>query len=279
VGYRSVTPEYFETMRIPIERGRSVSPNDSEKAQPVAVISASMAKRYWPGENPIGKRVRLDAVSNAWLSVVGVAGDVRMYNWWDGDDERAVYVPFRQAPPGGTLHAVLRARGEPLALTRAIREALRTVDPLVPMDQVRTMQQAIGDSTTGLTLMASLIGLCGTIALALSIVGIYGVMVYAIAQRTREFGVRMALGATPRDVLRFTLKQAAWVTTAGLLIGMLVAFVLGTLMTSALYGIIPLEPMTFLWATSGLAIVSLGAAYVPARRVLRLDPVRILRAQ
>jgi len=144
---------------------------------------------------------------------------------------------------------------------------------------VRTMQQAIGDSTTGLTLMASLIGLCGTIALALSIVGIYSVMVYAIAQRTREFGVRMALGATPRDVLRLTLKQAGWVTTAGLLIGMLVAFVLGTMMTSALYGIIPLEPMTFLWATSGLAIVSLGAACVPARRVLRLDPVRILRAQ
>ena len=127
--------------------------------------------------------------------------------------------------------------------------------------------------------MASLIGFCGTIALALSIVGIYSVMVYAIAQRTREFGVRMALGATPRDVLRLTLKQAGWVTTAGLLMGMLVAFVLGTMMTSALYGIIPLEPMTFLRATSGLAIVSLGAAYVPARRVLRLDPVRILRAQ
>jgi len=279
VGYRSVTPEFFETMRIPIERGRSFSSNDGETAQPVAVISASMAERYWPGEDAIGKRVRLDAVSDAWLSVVGVAGDVRMYNWWDGDDERAVYVPFRQAPPGGTLHAVLRARGEPLALTGAVREALRAVDPLVPMDQVRTMQQAIGDSTAGLTLMASLIGLCGVIAFALSIVGIYSVMVYAIAQRTREFGVRMALGATPRDVLRLTLKQAGLVTTAGLLIGMLVAYVLGTMMTSALYGIIPLEPMSFLWATSGLAIVSLGAAYVPARRVLRIDPVRILRAQ
>jgi putative ABC transport system permease protein len=278
VGYRSVTPEYFETMRIPIVRGRAFSAADSESAQPVAVISASMADRYWPGQNPVGKRLRIETVSDAWFSIVGVAGDVRMYNWWDGDDERAVYVPFSQVPPAGTIHAVLRARGEPLALTRVLSESLRAVDPLVPVDQVRTMRDAIGDSTTGLTLMATLIGFSGAIALALSIVGIYSVMVYAIAQRSREFGVRMALGATPRDVLRLTLAQAGWVTTTGLAIGAIAAFVLGRLMTGALYGVIPLEPMTFLLATAGLAAVSLAAAYVPARRVLRLDPVRVLRA-
>jgi predicted lysophospholipase L1 biosynthesis ABC-type transport system permease subunit len=238
-----------------------------------------MAERYWPGQNPLGRLVRIDGVGHDWLSIVGVATDVKMYNWWDGDDERALYVPFPQAPPGGIIHAVLKARGEPLGLTRAIREALRAVDPIVPLDQVRTMEQAIGDSTTGLTLMASLIGVCGTIALALSIVGIYSVMIYAITQRTREFGVRMAVGASPRDVMRLAMKQAGWVTATGLGIGALVAFVLGRAMASALYGVIPLEPAAFLWATSALAVISLGAAYVPARRILRLDPVRILRAQ
>jgi putative ABC transport system permease protein len=151
------------------------------------------------------------------------------------------------------------------------------VDPLIAIHGVRTMEQAIVASTFGLYFMASLIGICGAIALVLSFVGIYSMMAYAVTQRTHEFGVRMAFGATPRDVLRLTLTQAGVLTAAGVASGLALALVLSRLMSSALFGIIALEPTTFVVVGGALAIVSLAAAYVPARRSGRLDPAAILR--
>jgi putative ABC transport system permease protein len=278
-GFRVVSPGFFEAMRIPIVRGRSLTVADREDAPPVALISAALAERFWPGRDPIGRRMRLDDASNAWVTVVGVAGNVTMYNWWDGVDLTAVYVPLHQAPPTGGLSAVVRTHGEPAALTSVIREAVGSVDPLLAVHGVRTMQEAIVASTFGLHFLGTLMGICGGFAVVLSMVGVYSMMAYAVAHRMHEFGVRMALGATPGDVLRLTLKQAGTLTAAGLALGLGLAALLGQLMSSSLSGIIALDATTFVGVSLGLAVISCAAAYVPALRSLRADPATVLRAE
>jgi putative ABC transport system permease protein len=276
-GDRVVSIGFFETLRIPITRGRSFSALDREDGQPVAIVSESFADRYWPGQDPTGKRLRLDDRNGEWLTVVGVAGDVRMYNWWDGENPVVVYRPLRQAPPAGLVHAVVRTRGEPGAIAPSIREAVRSVDSLLPVTGVRTMAEAVADSSAGLRHMALLMGVCGGIGLMLALVGIFSVMSYAVSQRTYEFGIRMALGATAPELLRMTLGQAGALTGLGLALGSLMALAFGRLLESALFGAIPLQPAPFLAVTIVLAIVSLAAACLPARRTLRLDPATILR--
>jgi hypothetical protein len=278
-GFRLVSSGYFETMRIPIVSGRAFSSFDREDTQQVAIISASLGARLWPGRDPVGRRLRIGDTVTTWVTVVGVAGDVTMYNWWDGIDFSAVYVPLRQAPPTGGLSVAVRTRGEPTAVTSAVRVAVGSVDPLLAIHGVRTMEQAIVASTFGLNFLASLMGICGGIALVLSFIGVYSMMAYAVSQRMHEFGVRIALGATARDVVRLTLKQAGTLTVVGLTIGVVSAVILGRLMSSALSGIIFLDPTIFVAVSTILAVISLGAAYIPARRSLRLDPATILRGE
>jgi len=277
VGYRSVSEDFFATMRIPLAAGRDFSQIDREDGQPVAIVSASFAQQFWPGRDAIGERLRLNEARQEWLTVVGVASDVTMYNWWEGIDLNAVYVPLRQAPPSGLLHVVVRTRGEPAAVTAALRAALREVDPVVPLDHVRTMNRAIAESTLGLGYVATLMAICGGIALFLAIIGLYGLMAYTIAQRTHEFGVRLALGATGADVLRLTLRRAVTLTLTGLAIGVPIAWMMGRGMAGALRGVVSVDAMTFLVVASALAVVALVSAYLPARRALRLDPAAILR--
>jgi putative ABC transport system permease protein len=276
-GRRVTSTAFFETLRIPIVRGRSFTAADREQGVPVAIVSASLAERYWPGQDPVGRRLKLDGPGAEWRRIVGVAGDLRMYNWWDGEDALAIYVPVRQAPPEGLLYAALRAHGDPAAVAASVRAAVSAVDPLLPVSNIRTMQQAINDSGSGLNHLAMLMGICGAVGLALAVVGIYSVMSYAVSRRMHEFGVRMALGATARDLLRLTLTEAGALTGAGLAIGFMLALALGRLLSSALFGLIALHPTTFLILGGALAVVSLGAACVPARRALRLDLSSILR--
>ena len=278
-GYRAISSGFFETLRIPILSGRGFSSIDREGGRPVAIVSASLAQRYFAGQDPVGKRLRLDGSQAEWLHIVGVAGDVRMFNWWDGEDAPAVYVPLRQAPVGGLAYAVLRTSGDPLSLSALIRRAVTSVDPFLPVSNVRTMRQAIADSSSGLSHMAVLMAICGAIGALLSVVGIYSVMSYTVSQRMHEFGVRLALGASARDLLRLTLTEAGVLTGLGLTIGFVLALVLGRALASALFGLISLEPATFLIVAAGLAVVSIGAACLPARRALRLDPSTILRGQ
>ena len=278
-GFRAVSTGYFDTMRIPILQGRAFSGFDREGSQEVAIVSASLAARLWPGRNAIGQRLRLDDPAPTWITVVGVAGDVTMYNWWDGIDLSAIYVPLRQAPPAGAMSAVLRARGEPTAAGGTLRAAVAAIDPLLAIDELRTMQQAIDDSTFGLKFLASLIGISGAIALALSFIGIYSMMAYSISQRTKEFGVRMALGATAGNVLRMTVRQAGVLTAIGIAIGLALAATLASLMSSAIFGVISLDPVIFGSVAVIVTVASLLAAYVPARKSLALDPATILRAQ
>ena len=180
-------------------------------------------------------------------------------------------MPLRQAPVGGLAYAVVRTSGDPLSLTAQIRRAVASVDPFLPVSSVRTMRQAIADNSSGLTNLAVLMAICGGIGGILSIVGIYSVMSYTVSQRMHEFGVRLALGASARDLLRLTLTEAGVLTGLGVTIGFVLAVVLGRALSSALFGLISLEPMTFLIVAAGLAVVSIGAACIPARRALRLD--------
>jgi putative ABC transport system permease protein len=278
-GYRAVSSGFFEAMGIPIVRGRAFSTFDRDGSQPVAIVSASLAARYWPDGDPIGSRLRLDESPVAWVTVIGVAGDVNMYNWWDGIDFGAIYVPLRQAPPANGLSAAVRTRGEPTAVTGPVRAAIESVDRMLAVHGIRTMRQGIVASTFGLNFMAALIGICGGIAVALSFLGIYSMMSYAVSQRRREFGIRFALGATAPDVLRLTLHQAGVLTAVGVGIGLALAIGIGRVVSSAMYGLIALEPWTFAAVSLALAMVSFAAAYVPARRSSRLDPAAILRAE
>jgi putative ABC transport system permease protein len=275
-GFRSVSAGFFAAMKMPVQRGRAFSIFDREDTQPVAIVSASMADRYWPGVDPIGRRLRLDE-SRDWLTIVGVVGDVRMYNWWDGTDATAVYRPLRQHPPSDVLSGIVRTTADPAGATTAIRHALRSIDPLLPVDNSRTMTRAITDMTFGLSLLASLMAVCGGIALSLAALGIYSMMTYVVSRRTREFGLRMALGASANDVLRLTLKQAATLTAAGVGIGLVLALLVGYLMASALYGVVVMDLWTVAAVAATLASISLGAAYLPAQRAVRLDPAATLR--
>jgi putative ABC transport system permease protein len=278
-GYRSVSAGFFEALRVPVLRGRVFSGFDHEEAEAVAVVSASLAERFWPGQDPIGRRLRLEDPQSEWLSVVGVVGDVEMYNWWDGADPGAIYRPLRQAPPAGALRVALRPAGDAASALAAARGAVKALDPLLPVEGVSTMRKAIADSSSGLTSLGGAMAACGAVALLLSVVGITGVMSYAIRQRTREFGVRLALGATRGAVLRAAMASAATITGAGVALGLVLAALLGRALASGLAGAVELDPLTFGAATLTLGVVALAAAYLPARRVLRLDPARILRTE
>jgi putative ABC transport system permease protein len=278
-GIRVVSPGFFETLRIPLLRGRFFSNRDREDSQPVAVVSASMAERFWPGEEPIGRRLRFEEPQSEWATIVGVAGDVRMFNWWDGEDAAAVYVPWRQEPPGGTVHLAVRTGLGSKESAASVREVLRPIDPLLALDRVRTMEEAIAEGNVGLHYLGSMMGICGAVALVLSIAGTYSLMAYTISQRTHELGVRMALGATAADLLRTILGQAALWTAAGVTSGLALALLLGQLMESSVLGILAFDRNAFAFASLGSILSSLVAAFVPARRVLRLDPVPILRSE
>jgi putative ABC transport system permease protein len=276
-GYRVISPGYFETLRIPILKGRAFDVADDEDGQPVIVLGASAAERFWPGQNPVGKRVRLDD-HEGWLTVVGVAGDVNMYNWWDGADQSAVYLPLRQAPVRQSLQFAVRTSAEVTPFS-SLREALHSLDPLLSLDNARTMRDAIEQATRGLTWMGWLLGICGGIGALLAVLGIYGIMAYTVAQREHEFGVRMAVGATRRDVVRLTMRQAGMVTGVGVFIGVLLAWGFGRAMESAMAGVISLHAGAFLLVSPVLALVALVAAYLPARRAALVDPMEALRSE
>jgi putative ABC transport system permease protein len=276
-GYRAVSAGYFETMHIPIINGRAFLNSDREGTQPVAIISASLAARYWAGGSAIGRRVQVGDAPDRWLTIVGVAGDVTMYNWWDGIDYSAIYVPLRQAPSLNALSVALRTRGEPATFAGTARAALAGVDPQLAVDNIRTMEQAVTSTTFGLNFMAYLLAACGAIAVFLAAVGIYSMMAYSVSQRRHEFGVRMALGASAQDVVRLSFGQAARLTALGLGVGVLLSGVLSHLMSWALFGVIELDITAVFVVTAGLAVVSFVAAYVPALRSVRLDPAVLLR--
>ncbi|HSR68810.1 MAG TPA: ABC transporter permease [Acidobacteriota bacterium] len=275
--FRVITPDFFETMRVPILNGRAFTEQDREDSRRVAIVSRQMARRDWPQQDPLGQRFRLPENPDQWYTVVGVAGDVT-HNWFFGGPRPTMYLPMAQMPYRG-VYVALRTTGDPLSLAPSLRRAVRRLDADQPVFGVKTQRQTLSDRTIGLRYAATIMGVFGAIALILSVVGIYGVMAYSINQRIREIGIRVALGALGRDVLRLTLGGALRLTAIGCAIGLLLAFVLGRFMESTLFGTIQLNLITFVGFTVLLVAAALLAAYVPSRRALRVDPSEALRVE
>ncbi len=243
----------------------------------MAVISEAMARRYFPNEDPIGRRVKAGVAESAapWHTIVGVAGDISRF-MFDREVQPMLYLPNQQSPDRGA-YFVLRTSGEPMGAVAAVRAKIAALDDKLPLYEIKTHEQVIVDELAGLRLAASLMAIFGALALVLGAVGVYGVMAYAVSQRTHEIGVRMALGARPRDVLKLVIVQSLKLASLGLALGLPVAVALGYLMASALFGVVALDLATFAAFTLLLAGVALLAGYLPARRAAKVDPMVALR--
>jgi len=284
--YRAVLPGYFRTMSIPILRGRDVTDADNSGAPGVVVINDYLARRYWPGEDPIGKRITFDdpAKSPSWLTVVGVAKNTARGDWVSPPEEE-VFLPYLQnrayldtpSPPFAYLTLVVRARGDPAALAPAIRGAIHSLDQNIPLSEIQTMDHVVAEATGQSRFYLILLGAFAMVALVLAGVGIYGVMSYSVSRRTHEIGVRMALGAQGRDVLKLVVFQGIVQALAGVAVGLAGALTLSQFMAGLLYGTRPTDPVTLTAVVFLLGLVAVAASYIPARRAARVDPMVALR--
>ncbi|HEV2196204.1 MAG TPA: ABC transporter permease [Candidatus Acidoferrum sp.] len=277
-GYDVVTPGYFATMGIPLREGRDFSWNDTPETQLVILINEAMAKTYWPNEDPLGKRIRQGNSDDPWLTVAGVVGDIREFDPLT-PPRPTIYFPITQFPDsGGILRDwVVRTAREPLEVAASVRSAIWSVDKDLAVTRVRTMEEVRSLSIASQRLNLLLFTLFAAMALVLATVGTYGVMAYSVAQRTREIGIRVALGATRADVFRTVLAQGFRLAALGLLVGIAAALALTRLMTSMIYGISSTDAATFITVALLLAFVALAACYIPARRAMRVDPMVALR--
>ena len=272
--YTMVTPDYFATLQIPLLQGRQFNAQDKRDAPPVIIINNTLAERIWPGQEPIGKRMRV-GFEQKQREVIGVVGSIKQTTL-DAEARPAMYMPHLQAPtPGLTL--LVRTRGEPLSMAAAVRQEVRAIDKDVPVTQVQTMEKVLGASVAQPRFSMLVVGLFATLALALSAVGIYGVMAYAVSRRAHEIGVRMALGAGANQVLKLVLKDGMTLALAGIAVGLFGAFALTRLMASLLFGIGAKDPVTFVSVAVFLALVAFVACYIPARRATKVDPLVALR--
>jgi putative ABC transport system permease protein len=274
---RVVDPGYFDAMRIPLRAGRSLAETDRAGATNVILINETMAHRYWPGQDPIGRRIAFDGANDApnYREIVGVVGDVR-HEDIDKTDYPAVYVTYMQRP-AASLAVVLRTDGDPTKLAEGIRGAVRETDRNLPVYSLRTMDEALSETLAPRRYATLLLGAFGLIALVLAAIGIYGVMSYLVAQRTQEIGIRMALGAERRTVLGMVLRQGMTMAIAGLVAGALAAVGLAHLLASQLYDTSPVDPLAFTGAVAVLVAAALLACYIPARRATKVDPMIALR--
>jgi predicted permease len=271
----TVSPGYLDLIGVPLERGRALAVSDAAATTGVALVSRALADRHWPGEDPVGRRIRLSGEED-WIEIVGIAGNVRNS---DADQEGSpdIYRPYDQNSVA-SMYFVARTPGDPKAFAGPIREAVRGVDPDLPVDAIRTMEQAQYDAeATGYALLTLFVTFA-VFALLMAAVGIYGVMSYAVAQRTTEIGVRMALGAQQRAVRRMILGQGGRLVALGTALGLAAAYALSLLLDGVVYGISATDPLTFIGVPAILCGVALLANILPARKATRLDPARALRA-
>jgi len=276
VAYNVVTPALFETMNIPLLRGRVFNNDDRAGTPFVFVINQTMARRYWPNEDPLGKQLKL-LEDGTVGTVIGVVGDTKHFLLTD-DPAPQLYSSYGQQ---SVIFATLVARTavEPLSLTENVRQAIWRVDPDQPMWKIRTVEFLIQRSVADRKFALALMCVFAVLALALAAVGLYGVLSYLVRQRTREIGIRMALGAQVRDVLALILRQGIAFVLVGTVLGLLVAVIVTRLMSHLLFGISPTDPFTFAVIVALLAAVALVACYLPARRAALVDPVHALRTE
>jgi putative ABC transport system permease protein len=274
-----MTPGYLNAIGIRLQKGREITPQDDEHAPLVMLVSESLAARFWPGEDPIGKRIRLPSnpgrKENPWRTVVGVVGDVKQYGL-DKPGANAFYMPHAQYPVS-FMTLVARTSVDPAEMIGTVRQTVQQLDPdQVPM-QIATMQDVMLGSVQTQRFSMFVLAAFATLALALAAVGIYGVMSYVVAQRTHEIGIRIALGAGMRNILRLILGNALWLAGAGIVLGAAGAFVLTRLLKSVLFGVAPTDLLTFVVVCVALGVVALIASYLPARKATKVDPLVALR--
>jgi putative ABC transport system permease protein len=270
-----VTPDYFQTLQIPLKAGRLFTDQDTLQSTKVAIVNETMARALWPNENPIGRRFTVWRDEKFPREVVGVVGDTK--SSLDKEAGHQMYVPYAQDPNWGSLSLVVRTAGEPTALAGSVREAIRAVDRGVPNYNLKTMNDVVLTSAAPRRVPMLLLSAFAGVAMLLAMLGIYGVTSYYVTQRTHEIGVRMALGAQILDVLKLVLQRAMLLALIGIGIGVAGAFAVTRYLTSLLFGVKPIDTLTFVAVAVVLAIVVFIACLVPARRAAKIDPLEALR--
>ncbi|MGH9361756.1 MAG: FtsX-like permease family protein, partial [Thermoanaerobaculia bacterium] len=277
--WRVNSPDYFATLGIPLLAGRGFSDRDDERAAPVVIVDRTVARNLWGGQDPIGKRLKMvgQEAPEVWRTVVGVVGDVR-HEGPETVSREQIYVPYKQFPQL-FMYLVLRTRGEPAAVTAAARRAVREVDRNQAVYRVETMEEKFTRAMAWRRFYTLLLGAFASVALVLALIGVYSVMAYSVAQRTREIGIRMALGARRRSVVKLVLGQALALALLGVGIGLAAALGLARVASSLLYGVTATDLTTFVGASLLLTALAALASYLPASRASRVDPMVTLRLE
>lgn len=273
--FRTASPGYFETIRLPLLKGRTFEESDNEKAKQVAVINQSTARHRWGDEEPIGRRVSFDRGQN-WATIVGIVSDVKQYGL-DREATDEIYIPLAQS--GFANNLLVRTAADPMSIASLMREAIYAADPDTAIDRVQTLEHVRSDAVASPRLTAILLAMFAGLALIITGAGIAGVMALSVSQRKHELGIRLALGATPGKVLRMVIGQGMSFVVAGLSIGVAGALLLGRLMSALLFAVQPTDPLTFVAVSAVLMVVAAAACFVPALRVTSIDPMIALRSE
>jgi len=274
-----VTPDYFQTMRMRVMSGRTFTPADGPDSQPVAIINETMARRHWPDADPLGRRVAFGDTPEEgdWLTVVGVVTDITRQGLDEGD-RPTIYMPFAQRPSRGVWF-ITRTAGDPMGLAAGVKSAIWEIDPKLPVQDVHPLTDRVRDAVRVPRFTAIVLSLFGLTGLLLAAIGIYGVMSFDVVQRTREIGIRLALGARPDSVLAMVLGRGLRLTAIGAVAGIVGAIAASRVLASLLFGVSATDPLTFTLVVVALMAVATLATWLPARRATRVDPVEVLRAE
>ncbi|MGB0035289.1 MAG: ABC transporter permease [Candidatus Acidiferrales bacterium] len=277
--FTAVNSTYFHALETPVLSGRVFADRDDSKVQPIVIIDETLARRYWPNQDPLGQQLKPGPVQSQapWMTVIGVVGNIKS-DGFDAPIASHIYFPVTQNPPYSSV-IFLRSGGDPVALTEAIRREVQAVDPSLPVFGVRTMDEVITKSLAERRFALELLGVFAVVALLLAAIGIYGVMAYSVSQRTHEIGIRMALGAQPSDILRMTIGGGMILVAFGLVSGLVGSAILTRFLRSMLFSVTPTDPFTYAAIPVLLAAVAMLACYIPARRATRVDPLVALREE
>jgi putative ABC transport system permease protein len=277
---RVVTPGYFETMRIPLKKGRFFKDGDGEDAPPVALINEKMAQTFWPGQDPVGKRFKFGSPQDKspWVRIIGVVGNVRQMALTE-PPRQEMYFPYWQAKDNWMVprDLVIRTSGDPMSLALTVRRAVWSINPNQPVSNVMALDDVLSQQVAQRRVQTVLLGGLAALALILACIGIYGVLSFLVSQRTREIGVRVALGADAAGVFRTTAAEGMLLAAVGVLAGIAASLAISGSLSSLLFGVKPMDPATYIAAVVVFAAVAFAACCIPAWRAARVDPVMALR--
>ncbi len=273
--FRQVTPGLLTALRISLVSGRWLNATDTANAPGTVVVNQEFARKYFAGKNPVGNHIHVEGDPVKTREIVGVVGTIK-HGSLDESPRAAMYIPVDQYPPPD-MNVVIRSSGNPLQLAAALRDEVRSLDPNQAISTIRSMDDVVSGSVAQPRFASQILGLFAVLALVLAAVGLYGLIAYTVTQRTHELGIRMALGAEPRDVLKLVLGQGLKLALIGAALGIAGAMALTRLMQGLLFQVSPTDPVTFISVTALLTIVALAASYLPARRAMRVDPMVALR--